>query len=80
MKQSIAKLNKAVSVLLYWVFGKAVGLLGSAFFWLLVLAVGGASLIAVGVGAQFGVGFGLMAGGVLAVAYGAVVLRGMSDG
>lgn len=69
MKKSIAELAKFVGSLLV-----------SAFFWLLVFSVGGAALIAVGVGMQFGVGLGCTAGGVLAVLYSAVVLKGMSDG
>ncbi|ULR87185.1 hypothetical protein [Comamonas sp. B21-038] len=69
MKQSIAKLANFLGSLLV-----------SAFFWLLVFSVGGAALIAVGVGMQFGVGLGCAAGGVLAVLYSAVVLKGMSDG
>lgn len=52
----------------------------TAVFWALVLLLGGAATIAVGVGLEFGVSFGLIAGGAFAVAYGAYLVRGLTNG
>lgn len=54
--------------------------LSSAAFWALSLLVLGAAAIAVGTGMLFGVGAGFLAGGAIAVTYGAVVLQGMKNG
>lgn len=52
----------------------------TAVFWALVLLLGGATTLAVGVGLEFGVSFGLIAGGAFAVAYGAYIVRGLTNG
>lgn len=54
-------------------------LLASAVFWSLALLLGGAVLTGVGVGVQFGAGAGLTVGGLLAIAYGATVLRSLKQ-
>lgn len=54
--------------------------LSSAVFWSLLLLIGGAALIGAGVGLQFGLGFGLIAGGVFAVSYGGFILKGIKNG
>lgn len=55
-------------------------LLSSAVFWALVLTVGGAVAAAVGAGVLWGLGAGLLTGGVIGVAYGLIVLKGMTNG
>jgi hypothetical protein len=50
-------------------------LIASAVFWALALLMGGAVLAGVGVGVQFGTGAGLTVGGLIAIAYGAALMR-----
>lgn len=54
-------------------------LIASAVFWALALLLGGAVLAGIGVGVQFGTGAGLMVGGLIAIAYGATVLRSLKQ-
>ena len=54
--------------------------ISSAAFWALSLLVLGAAAIATGTGLLFGLGAGMLAGGAIAVIYGAVVLQGMKNG
>lgn len=53
-------------------------LLSSAIFWLVVLAVTGSGLCAIGLATVFGVGWGLLALGILCLAGSGVIRNGMS--
>ena len=55
-------------------------ILSSAVFWSLLLLVSGAILVGVGTGVQFGLGYGLIAGGLFAVGYGASILKDVKNG
>ena len=52
----------------------------TAVFWALVLLLGGAITLAVGVGLEFGVSFGLITGGAFAVTYGAYIAKALTNG
>ena len=55
-------------------------LFSSAAFWALLLLIAGPVMMGVGVGMLFGVGYGLTLGGFVAIAYGAAVLRRLTNG
>lgn len=52
----------------------------SGLFWMLLLGAGGAAAISIGVGISFGPGFGLIAAGGLAIAYAALIWKGLTNG
>lgn len=54
-------------------------LLSSALSWVILLCAGGGASVSMGVAMQFGAGFGLVVAGLIAMAYGIAVLRGLRN-